>query len=58
MAAKKGEKGELLQKDRHVYRRIGHKGADAITPGNTIESFIAAVDAGRRHDRARRAQGP
>ncbi len=26
--------------------RIGHKGADAIAPGNTPESFRAAVDAG------------
>ncbi|MFL5871689.1 MAG: glycerophosphodiester phosphodiesterase [Solirubrobacterales bacterium] len=26
--------------------RIGHKGADAIRPGNTLESFGAAVDAG------------
>ena len=26
--------------------RIGHKGADAIVPGNTIESFEAAVEAG------------
>jgi glycerophosphoryl diester phosphodiesterase len=26
--------------------RIGHKGADAIRPGNTVESFEAAVDAG------------
>jgi glycerophosphoryl diester phosphodiesterase len=26
--------------------RIGHKGADAIAPGNTPESFIAAVEAG------------
>ena len=26
--------------------RIGHKGADAIRPGNTLESFAAAVDAG------------
>ena len=25
---------------------IGHKGADAIRPGNTLESFAAAVDAG------------
>jgi glycerophosphoryl diester phosphodiesterase len=25
---------------------IGHKGADAILPGNTLESFAAAVDAG------------
>jgi glycerophosphoryl diester phosphodiesterase len=27
-------------------RRIGHKGADAIRPGNTIESFEAAVEFG------------
>jgi len=27
-------------------RRIGHKGADLIRPGNTIESFEAAVEAG------------
>lgn len=26
--------------------RVGHKGADAIEPGNTIPSFLAAVDAG------------
>lgn len=26
--------------------RIGHKGADAIHPGNTLQSFIAAVEAG------------
>ncbi|MQA74248.1 MAG: hypothetical protein GEU88_07915 [Solirubrobacterales bacterium] len=26
--------------------RIGHKGADAIAPGNTIESFRAAVEVG------------
>ena len=26
--------------------RIGHKGADAIHPGNTLESFVAAVEAG------------
>jgi glycerophosphoryl diester phosphodiesterase len=24
--------------------RIGHKGADAIAPGNTLESFVAAVE--------------
>jgi glycerophosphoryl diester phosphodiesterase len=29
-----------------AYRRIGHKGADAITTGNTPESFDAAVDTG------------
>lgn len=27
-------------------RLVGHKGADAITPGNTLESFRAAVEAG------------
>jgi glycerophosphoryl diester phosphodiesterase len=27
-------------------RRIGHKGADAIAPGNTVESFRAAVETG------------
>lgn len=26
--------------------RVGHKGADAIKPGNTIPSFVAAVEAG------------
>ncbi|MBA2514995.1 MAG: glycerophosphodiester phosphodiesterase [Solirubrobacterales bacterium] len=26
--------------------RIGHKGADAVVPGNTLESFEAAVDIG------------
>ena len=28
------------------YLRIGHKGADAIEPGNTLESFDAAVEVG------------
>jgi glycerophosphoryl diester phosphodiesterase len=42
--AKKGDKA--LQPKGDVYRRIGHKGADAITPGNTIDSFVAAVDTG------------
>ena len=27
-------------------RLVGHKGADLIAPGNTVESFIAAVEAG------------
>jgi glycerophosphoryl diester phosphodiesterase len=31
---------------RGTYKRIGHKGADAIVPGNTLESFEAAVKAG------------
>jgi glycerophosphoryl diester phosphodiesterase len=29
-----------------TYRRVGHKGADAIVPGNTAESFDAAVENG------------
>jgi len=29
-----------------VLLRIGHKGADAIAPGNTLESFHAAAEAG------------
>jgi glycerophosphoryl diester phosphodiesterase len=27
-------------------KRIGHKGADAVAPGNTLESFAAAVELG------------
>ena len=27
-------------------KRIGHKGADSVRPGNTLESFRAAVEAG------------
>jgi glycerophosphoryl diester phosphodiesterase len=46
MAANKREQAKPLQADTHKYRRIGHKGADAITRGNTIDSFIAAVDHG------------
>ncbi|HEV7482565.1 MAG TPA: glycerophosphodiester phosphodiesterase, partial [Solirubrobacterales bacterium] len=29
-----------------MLRLVGHKGADAIVPGNTLESFAAAVEAG------------
>jgi glycerophosphoryl diester phosphodiesterase len=29
-----------------LLRLVGHKGADLIAPGNTVESFKAAVDAG------------
>jgi glycerophosphoryl diester phosphodiesterase len=42
--SKNGEKA--LEEEPTVYRRIGHKGADAVTPGNTIDSFVAAVDLG------------
>jgi glycerophosphoryl diester phosphodiesterase len=50
MAAKppEGQK-EAPQKESEqapVYRRIGHKGADAIVTGNTPESFDAAVEHG------------
>ena len=34
------------QEAEFVYRRIGHKGADAIRKGNTIESFEAAIECG------------
>jgi glycerophosphoryl diester phosphodiesterase len=39
-----GEKS--LQAGGLVYRRIGHKGADAITTGNTLDSFEAAIEHG------------
>ena len=29
-----------------TYRRVGHKGADHIAPGNTLASFDAALAAG------------
>jgi len=32
--------------DAHTLRLVGHKGADLIAPGNTAESFLAAVEAG------------
>ena len=34
------------QPEAPAYRRVGHKGADAIAEGNTLASFEAAVDAG------------
>jgi glycerophosphoryl diester phosphodiesterase len=46
MAAKKRQEEKPQQKETYVYRRIGHKGADTITRGNTIDSFIAAVEEG------------
>jgi glycerophosphoryl diester phosphodiesterase len=46
MAAEKSQEEKNLQKDAYVYRRIGHKGADTITRGNTVDSFIAAVEEG------------
>jgi glycerophosphoryl diester phosphodiesterase len=29
-----------------MVKRIGHKGAEAVAPGNTLESFHAAVELG------------
>lgn len=46
MATRSPEAGKPLQAGTSAYRRVGHKGADAITEGNTLESFEAAVDAG------------
>jgi glycerophosphoryl diester phosphodiesterase len=38
--------GEQSGGDRRKLRLVGHKGADLIAPGNTLESFRAAVEAG------------
>lgn len=35
-----------MRDDQRKLRLVGHKGADLIAPGNTIESFRAAVEAG------------
>ena len=32
--------------DLPALKRVGHKGADLVTPGNTVESFQAALEAG------------
>jgi glycerophosphoryl diester phosphodiesterase len=36
----------MAGKEPALLRLVGHKGADAIRPGNTLESFAAAVEAG------------
>ena len=46
MASKDGGGKKPLQGATSTYRRVGHKGADAIAPGNTFESFEAAVAQG------------
>jgi glycerophosphoryl diester phosphodiesterase len=46
MAAKPQEGEKNLQAGTYIYRRIGHKGADAIAAGNTLDSFEAAVELG------------
>ena len=38
--------GAAATERRTALRRVGHKGADLIEPGNTLESFEAAVEAG------------
>jgi glycerophosphoryl diester phosphodiesterase len=43
---KKGAESESREPAPRTYRRVGHKGADAIVRGNSIESFEAAVEAG------------
>jgi glycerophosphoryl diester phosphodiesterase len=37
---------EVEAQPRTLLRLVGHKGADKIRPGNTLESFAAAVEAG------------
>ena len=49
-----GQPHDLLVPRMSALRRVGHKGADLIAPGNTRESFDAALRGRRRHDRVRR----
>jgi glycerophosphoryl diester phosphodiesterase len=46
MARKTKQDEKPLQSGPSVFRRIGHKGADAIERGNTLDSFDAAVAEG------------
>src|SRR5512132_738198 len=46
MSAEPAEGRQETREGVPAYRRIGHKGADAIATGNTPESFDAAVDHG------------
>ncbi len=46
MAKAEGGAEKPLQENGNVFRRIGHKGADAVVPGNTLESFDAAIELG------------
>ncbi|MGZ5355173.1 MAG: glycerophosphodiester phosphodiesterase [Solirubrobacterales bacterium] len=46
MAGVKNGPGEAGPAEKRALRRIGHKGADEIVHGNTIESFEAAVEHG------------
>jgi glycerophosphoryl diester phosphodiesterase len=46
MPAKPDQGSKKAPTDARTYRRVGHKGADAIIAGNTPESFDAAVEHG------------
>src|SRR5262245_12637701 len=46
MAANPMGGDETVQGGSDIYRRIGHKGANAITAGNTLDSFKVAVEHG------------
>jgi glycerophosphoryl diester phosphodiesterase len=46
MSAEPAEEAKTAPENAATYRRIGHKGADAIVTGNTPDSFDAAVEHG------------
>lgn len=46
MAGKPVKQAKETPSEGPAYRRIGHKGADSIVTGNTLESFDAAVEVG------------
>ena len=46
MAKEDAGGGKPLQETGKVFRKVGHKGADAVVSGNTLESFDAAVELG------------
>jgi glycerophosphoryl diester phosphodiesterase len=46
MSAEPAESKRMARESVPAYRRVGHKGADAIVTGNTAESFDAAVEQG------------
>jgi glycerophosphoryl diester phosphodiesterase len=46
MSAEPAERKQGARDGIPAYRRVGHKGADAIVTGNTAESFDAAVEHG------------
>jgi glycerophosphoryl diester phosphodiesterase len=46
MSAEPAEEAKTAPENATTYRRIGHKGADAIVTGNTPDSFDAAVEYG------------